>query len=175
MKRILLAVVVMVLAVGAFGQGAPPTPGPDGPGMRHGHGMGAWWKNSDIAQKLNLTDQQKQQLESTFTSNRLALIDLRAAVEREETKLEPLMSADQLDENAIKAQLNSLIAARGKLEMAMAMMHVSMRKILTTEQWKQLQEMRPKHRERGAWGKVKGKDMGPGGMPPQGPPPPQPE
>ncbi len=172
MKKYLLGVAVLILAISAFGQAPTPPPGgPGGPGMGRGHGMGAWWKNSDIAQKLNLTDQQKQQLESTFTSNKLKLIDLRAAVEREETKLQPLMSADQLDENAINAQVDQLIAARGRLEKTMAMMHVSMRKILTTEQWKQLEAMRPQHRGPGAWGK----GMGQGAGAPQGPPPPQPE
>jgi len=101
-----------------------------------------FWANSEIATKLNLTDQQKQQLENTVTNYRLKLIDQRAAVQREEVKLEPLVQADKLDEGAITRQIDALIAARGQLEKTSAMMGVDIRKVLTTEQWKQLKEMR---------------------------------
>ena len=152
-KWILLG--AMLVGTVAFAQDAPPPPGgPDGHRMMMrmpgGRGMmGGWWKNSEVAQQLNLTDQQKQQLEKTFTDYRLQLIDQRAAVEREETKLQPLMDADQLDKAKISSQLDSLIAARTKLEKTSAMMHISMREILTPEQWKQLQSMHMRHRGMG--------------------------
>ena len=132
------------------GGGAPdamqdPQPGPPGMAPRAG-GMKRrepmkFWNNSEIATKLNLTDQQKQQLESTFTGYRLKLIDQHAAVQREEVKLEPLIQADKLDEGAITKQVDTLVAARGQLEKTMAMMGVDIRKVLTTDQWKQLKQM----------------------------------
>jgi Spy/CpxP family protein refolding chaperone len=103
---------------------------------------GSWWRNSELAQKLNLSDQQKQQLEKTFLDYRLKLVDLRADLEREELKLQPLMDADTLNEAQISSQLDTLLAARMKLEKTNAMMNVSMRKVLTAEQWKQLRSMR---------------------------------
>lgn len=134
-----------------------PTPPPDGQYKRMspdgprdmGPGPGEmkrrepmkFWNNSEIATKINLTDQQKQQLETTFTNYRLKLIDQRAAVEREQVKLEPLIQADKLDEGAITKQIDSLISARGQLERTMAMMGVDIRKVLTTEQWKQLKTL----------------------------------
>jgi len=114
--------------------------GPGGPGMA-GPGPMKFWANSEVAAKINLTDQQKQQLETTFTNYRLKLIAQRAAVEREQVKLEPLVQADKLDEGAITKQIDALIAARGQLEKTTAMMRVDIRKVLTTEQWKQLKEM----------------------------------
>jgi Spy/CpxP family protein refolding chaperone len=77
------------------------------------HGPMKFWNDSEIATKIKLTDDQKQKLESTFTSYRLKLIDQRAAVEREEVKLEPLVQSDKLDEAAITKQIDSLISARG--------------------------------------------------------------
>jgi Spy/CpxP family protein refolding chaperone len=100
-----------------------------------------FWNNSEIATKINLTDQQKQQLETAFTNYRLKLIDQRAAVEREQVKLEPLIQADKLDEGAITRQVDALIAARGQLERTTALMGLDIRKQLSTEQWKQLKEM----------------------------------
>jgi len=108
-------------------------------------GMGAWWKNSDIAKELNLTDAQRKQLEQAFLEHRMKLVDLNADLERQELKLEPLIDADQPDENAISTQLDQVVAARGRLEKANAMMSVAMRKVLNQVQWKKLQNM---HRER---------------------------
>ncbi len=153
--KLVLAVIFLASAL-AFAQDAPPPPppgGPGGPGMMggrgfgHGMGMGGWWKNSDIATKLNLSDQQKQQLEKTFTDYRLQLIDQRAAVEREETKLQPLMDADQIDKAKVSAQVDSLIAARTKLEKTAAMMHLAMREILTADQYKQLRSLQMQRRQ----------------------------
>jgi Spy/CpxP family protein refolding chaperone len=121
---------------------------PGGPGMEAPRARGEFergpmkfWNNSEIATKINLTDQQKQQLETTFTNFRLKLIDQRAAVEREEVKLEPLVQADKLDEGAITRQIDALISARGQLERTTAMMGVDIRKVLSTEQWKQLKQL----------------------------------
>jgi Spy/CpxP family protein refolding chaperone len=117
-------------------------PGGPGGGMMEHRGPMKFWTNSEIATKLNLTDQQKQQLETTVTNYRLKLIDQRAAVQREEVRLEPLVQADKLDEGAISKQIDALISARGQLERTTAMMGVDIRKVLSTDQWKQLKEMR---------------------------------
>jgi periplasmic protein CpxP/Spy len=123
-------------------QPGPPGEAPMAPdGMKRRSPM-KFWNDSEIATKINLTDQQKQQLESSFTNYRLKLIDQRAAVEREEVKLEPLLQSDRLDESAITHQIDALIAARGQLEKTTAMMGVDIRKVLTTDQWKQLKELR---------------------------------
>jgi Spy/CpxP family protein refolding chaperone len=155
MKKTLLLIAVLTLTTMALAQDPGPGPmpgpmarhmgpGPDGMGPMpplRGFG-GSWWKNSAVAEKLKLTDQQKQQLEKTFLDYRLKLVDLRADVQREELKLQPLMDADQLNETQISSQLDALLAARMKLEKTNAMMYVSMRKVLTAEQWKELRSMR---------------------------------
>ena len=105
------------------------------------------------------------------SSDLLQLIDQRAAVEREETKLQPLMDADQIDKAKVSAQLDTLIAARSRLEKTSAMMHVAMREILTPEQWKQLQSMHMRHRGMGE-GRGQGRGMGGPGMRRQRPAPP---
>jgi len=120
-----------------------PGPGMEAPRARGEFERGPmkFWNNSEIATKINLTDQQKQQLETTFTNYRLKLIDQRAAVQREEVKLEPLVQSDKLDESAITRQIDALISARGQLERTTAMMGVDIRKVLSTDQWKQLKEL----------------------------------
>jgi Spy/CpxP family protein refolding chaperone len=101
--------------------------------------LGKWWKNSDIVQELQLTEQQITQIEKNFLEHRLKLIDLKYDVERQETLLQPLIEADRPDEAKVGAQIDLLLAARGKLEKENAMMMLAIRRVLSVEQWKKLE------------------------------------
>lgn len=105
--------------------------------------LGKWWKNSDIVEKVGVSPQQVSQLEKIFMDHRLKLIDLRADLERNEAQLEPLIEAEQPDENKVGAQIDQIAAARGRLEKANTLMMLAIRKTLTVEQWKKLQEIHP--------------------------------
>lgn len=108
--------------------------------------LGAWWKNSDVVQELALSQEQVSQIEQAFFEHRLKLIDLKAAVEREETRLQPLMEADQIREAEIAAQIEKVVHARGALEITKVMMMISIRKVLTVDQWKKLEAMQQEKR-----------------------------
>jgi Spy/CpxP family protein refolding chaperone len=103
--------------------------------------LGKWWKNSDVVAKLQLSDAQIKQIEDTFLDYRLKLIDLHAEVERQEARLQPLIEADQPDEAKVGAQIDLVIAARGKLEKTNTMMMLAIRRVLSVEQWKKLQAL----------------------------------
>ena len=179
MRKMLAVLVFLTMVAGmSFAQGRTPAPPMAGPGheMRGGGefrrmgpemgGRGAWWKNSEIAKELNLTDAQQKQLEKTFLDYRMKLVDLNANLDRQELKLEPLISADTLDENAVSQQLDQVVAARGRLEKSNAMMHVAMRKVLNQEQWKKLQGL---HRDRRPMGMGGERWERRGPRPPDGP------
>ena len=118
---------------------------------RHpGPELGKWWKDSKIAAELKLTPTQITQIEQSFFDHRLKLIDLRADLEREETRLQPLMEADQVDEAKVSAQIDLVLAARGRLEKAHTMMMLALRRSLSVEQWKKLESIK-QEREHG-WG-----------------------
>ena len=102
--------------------------------------QGKWWKNTEIARELQLSEAQIGQLEDRFLEHRLKLIDLRAELERQEARLQPLLEANRPDEAKAGAQIDLVLAARSKLEKANAMMMLSIRRILTFEQWKKLQQ-----------------------------------
>lgn len=122
---------------------APPAQAaPPAPPLAPPPDLGKWWKNSEIASSLKLSQQQITQIEQTFQETRLKLIDLRADVARQEALLEPLIETDQLDEAKIGAQIDAVLAARGKLEKTNVMMMLAFRKVLTTEQWKKLDEFK---------------------------------
>jgi len=170
---LLLAFIALITVAGVAQDRGPvvvmqgPGPmgmGPVGPGMGMGMGphhgpFGAWWKNSDVVKELQLSDAQVKQIEQTFLDYRLKLIDLRADVERQETKLQPLLEADQPNEQQIGSQVDAVVAARGKLEKSNTMMMLAIRRVLSVDQWKKLQAIEHRRGERNLFYR----HMGPGG------------
>ena len=103
--------------------------------------LGAWWKNSEIVSKLQLSQEQVKNISETFLNHRLKLIDLQADVEKQELRLEPLLDIDQPDESRVSEQIDLITAARGRLEKENAMMMLDIRRWLSAEQWKKLKAM----------------------------------
>ena len=171
---ILAGIVVLALACSALAQDDPQQP-PTPPGPMAGHAMGGpmhmgmggpggkWWKNSQLVQKLGLSDAQVQQIEKIFQDHRLQLIDLRANLEKQETLLQPLVEADRPDDAQVSAQIDKVAQARASLEKSNALMLLGIRRVLTPDQWKALQAA---HQNRGMM--HGGHDHGPEGPPPAG-------
>jgi Spy/CpxP family protein refolding chaperone len=165
---LLLATTLLLLLFSGgiiFAYGQPPSPpgssGPDGPahqgwGMRsrpspldrglHIGPPGRWWDNPEIATKLNLTPDQQKKMDEAFQQSRLNLIDLVAAVQKQEAIMEPLLAADQPDEAKIIAQIDRVAQARADLEKAHARMLLGLRSVLTADQWQKLQALRNEFR-----------------------------
>ncbi|HYY68459.1 MAG TPA: hypothetical protein VE734_01900, partial [Terriglobales bacterium] len=74
-------------------------------------------------------------------------IDLHADVERQETKLQPLIEADQPNEQQVGSQVDAVVAAHGRLQKTNTMMMLAIRRVLSVEQWKKLQSI--EHRRGG--------------------------
>jgi Spy/CpxP family protein refolding chaperone len=168
MKLATLAATVLLSAGMAAGQ-QMKTPGPGGPPPGEGQGQprmrapmadreqaemkmrrggpfpggGKWWKNSEVVQKIGISDSQVQEMEKIFQDYRMKLIDQRAALQKEELALEPLIESDQPDEVKVGAQIDRVANARAALEKANAMMFLAIRKTMTIDQWKKLQQLTP--------------------------------
>lgn len=104
---------------------------------------GRWWNNPEFVQKLGLTSDQQKRMEAVFEQSRPSLMDLSAAVRKEEMAMEPLLAADQPDEGKILAQVDHVAQARAELEKANARMLLGLRRVLTAEQWKTLRADEP--------------------------------
>ena len=113
-----------------------------GPGMGMRPGMGKWWNNPAMAQRLALTEAQVQQMEKAFQEHRARLFELRNNLNGLEAGLEPLIAANRLNEAQITTQIEKIAQARAALEKLNSMMLLDMRRALTAEQWKQLQQQR---------------------------------
>lgn len=110
-------------------------------GREFGGGLGAWWKNSDVVARLQLSQEQVKKISQTFLDHRLNLVDLRADVEKQELRMQPLLDVDQPDQTKVGAQIDLITAARGRLEKENAMMMLDIRRLLSVEQWKKLESL----------------------------------
>lgn len=97
-----------------------------------------WWRNPSTAREVGLTADQVKRMDGVFQEFRLKLVDLTAALEREEVTLEPLVAAESLQEARITTQIDRIAQARAELEKANGRMLLGIRKLLTPEQWSKL-------------------------------------
>src|SRR5882672_1517676 len=111
-------------------------------GMVYHRELGKWWQNSDIAKKLQLSDDQIGQLDQTFYDHKVKLIDYGADMEKQDLKLQALLDADVPNEGQVEAQVDQVLAARGKLEREFTLMNLDLRKVLSLDQWRQLKSIR---------------------------------
>lgn len=142
--KVVLAFIVLVSGLWAQSPAPPAAPAPPGLKTRffYRQEMGKWWQNSETAKKLQLTEGQINQLDQSFLDHRMKLIDYGAAMEKQDLQLQSLLDADVPDEAQINAQVDRVLAARGKLEREFTMMNLDLRKVLSVEQWRQLKSMR---------------------------------
>ncbi|HTS27830.1 MAG TPA: Spy/CpxP family protein refolding chaperone [Bryobacteraceae bacterium] len=117
------------------------------PLLRSPNQKGKWWSNPQTAEALGLTSDQVKKMDDIFQQHRLKLIDLNAALEKEEAILEPLVSAEPPDDNKVLAQIDRVAQARAELEKANSRLLWSIRRVLTPEQWKKLQAYPAKPRK----------------------------
>ena len=151
--------------------GAPAGPPPMERSFRAG-GPGRWWDNPNAAQQVGITDDQKKKMDDIFQQHKLRLIDLKAALEKQEAVMQPLIESDQPDEGRILSQIDAIAQARAELEKENSRMLFGIRTVLTADQWKKLRSMAANRMERGEgmhkWGQRPGAGQtGPdGGAPP---------
>ena len=99
---------------------------------------GRWWYRAGLAKRLELTADQQKKMDDIYLQSRLKIIDLTAALQKEQAVLEPMTMSDQPNEVAIAAQIEKAGKARVELEKANAAMMLETRRVLTPEQWTKL-------------------------------------
>ena len=99
---------------------------------------GKWWRFQRVAKRLNLTDNETQQLDEAFHKSRLNLIKLKSDVEREQFELETLIEEKTLNEDAALGQYKRLEKARVKLGTERFRFFVEIRKIVGYERFQEL-------------------------------------
>jgi Spy/CpxP family protein refolding chaperone len=135
---------------------------------------GKWWNNPELVQRLNLTADQQKKMDEVFQQHRLRLIDLHAALDKEEAILDPLIEAASPDDAKVLPQIDRVEQARAELGKANARLLLGLRHALTPEQWKMLEseEHGADGQERRGGPTRRGGQGGQPSNPPMPPPPP---
>jgi TonB family protein len=103
--------------------------------------LGTWWKDSGVVRDLRLRDGQIRQIEQAFLRHRSELGNLANALQRQEAILQSLVDSDRIDEKKAAAQIEQVVAARGRLEREKTIMALDIRCAVSLDQWKRLQEI----------------------------------
>ena len=106
-------------------------------------GFYAWWSKPVITKQLNLTNVQRQQIRGTVMQYRPHLIDVRAEVNKAEIDLQAQFDQDPVDQAKADQAIERLIAARSDLTRTLTQLSLKLRTVLTEQQWRDLQRLRP--------------------------------
>jgi protein CpxP len=130
------AAMLMTFSTAALAQG-------DGWGRHHGnrHHHHCAMK---FDQRLGLTDAQKAQAKAIFQANREVVKPLIAQIREERKNLHALITADKIDEDAIRAETAKVAAIQAELNVNKAKVGAEFRAILTPEQLTKMKEFKGK-------------------------------
>lgn len=105
---------------------------------------GIWWHAPGIVHDITLTADQQKRMDDIYQQNRLRLMDLTAALQKQEATVAPMLAAEHVDEASTLAQIDRVAQARAELEKANARMLLGFRSVLSLDQWKRLQAGPPR-------------------------------
>lgn len=115
--------------------------------------FGMWWKNPEVATRIGLSADQQKQIGDLFLQSRLQLIHIHASLQEQQLMLEPLLNANPVDQPKAMAQIDKIADTRAELEKSNAKMLLSIRGVLTADQWTKLRDHdHSMHHPEGAWG-----------------------
>jgi Spy/CpxP family protein refolding chaperone len=99
---------------------------------------GRWWDDKKMMKTFTLRSDQKGRMDEIFNANKATLSTLSTNLQREETRLSTMSSADLQDETKVYAAIDRFEAARGDLEKEYAHILMQIRQQLDPDQLSKL-------------------------------------
>ncbi|MDR3567239.1 MAG: hypothetical protein P4L43_04350 [Syntrophobacteraceae bacterium] len=99
---------------------------------------GRWWHLPYFATQLNISDQQKAQLDKLFDYNRNRLMQLKTQIERERVELVEAIDREHLDERAAMSRMTKLENSRTLMAATRFTYSLEVRKLLGYERFAHL-------------------------------------
>ncbi len=100
-----------------------------------------WW-DGQIAENLNLSPGQKDQVRGVVAAYRTRLAEVRAAAMKAEDAVEAVVNEENVNEERANAAIRVLATARYNVTQVVSEMSLKLRMVLTQDQWKELQRRR---------------------------------
>lgn len=132
------AIFAVILLFSTASQSFAQKPG-GGANMNRGMMNMKWWQNDAVTSSMHLTSAQKDSLESLSTKQRLAMIDLRAEVQKAQLIMETSLGKDFKKEVSLQ-HLESYLQAKNNFERERMKGLIETRAILTSEQFAMLKK-----------------------------------
>jgi Spy/CpxP family protein refolding chaperone len=142
MKLSLLAFGVTLLASPLLAQTEQPSDSDAGASTHQNWHHGGWF-----FKKLNLTDAQKQQIESIMKSNRPQMKAASLAVLNAQKAVDQAIVSNPNDEATIRSLSATLESARTEQTVEKARVHAQVLKVLTPDQQQQMAQFKQKRTE----------------------------
>ncbi len=116
-------------------RGSAPAASPVGPRNAPQLGPpGRWWDDRKMARNLNLRGDQQKRMDDIFDLGKGNLLQLYSNLQREESRLGAMSSAELSDESKVFASIDRVAQARAELEKANAHILLQIRKELDASQ-----------------------------------------
>lgn len=151
MRSLIMLAAAMIAAV-TFGQDAPKRN--MGRFRPMGEGFAAdpiarMVSNPKVAEKLNLTEEQKTKLEELIKTQREGMKEKRAKMSEAMKRQMDLMNAEEIDESKVMASIDEVFALRCAMAKDQVKRVIAVKNILTPEQIKKANEIKAEFRDRG--------------------------
>ncbi len=102
---------------------------------------GRWWRVPYFSEPLQITDQQKDELDKLFDHNRNRLVELKKQMEDERRELTRVIEEEHLNENAAVVQMKKLEDTRTLLSATHFSYSLEVRKLLGHDRFQQLKTL----------------------------------
>lgn len=109
---------------------------------------GRWWENERLIERIDLTGDQRQRINDLVYEHAHRMIDLNAQVKRAELDLARLVGQPEFAPEPVRAAFAEFQRARQALERERFEMLLSVRGVLSSEQWLEIQDIRREIRRR---------------------------
>jgi Spy/CpxP family protein refolding chaperone len=103
---------------------------------------GRWWDDQRLVERVGLSEVQQEQIGEIFYDSAQRMIDLSATVKKAGLQLAEVVDQKDFDPAAVRQAFAGFQVARQQLERERFEMLLSVRQVLTYEQWRKIQEIR---------------------------------
>lgn len=158
MKRSTLLTLVLIFVLSSINMAMAKVPGFGGQRLGHGKesmGMpiGKWWKMPHVADKLALSQEEKEKLDSIYLQHRHQMIDFRSQVDKERLELEYLLDSKAFNASACMDRFKKFEKARNNLTTERFKFLIQVRELLGLQRFQQLKVEVRQYRMKGKRGR----------------------